>query len=246
MIGFQGAYGELTQSDAKYKVKPRQDLLDLLDTRPGKLLELGCADGTNLLFFRDRLAAQGVRVERLVGVDVQAIRDCPQYGEFEFVHATVEDFIDRCRERFDLIILSDIVEHLYNPWRTLTALRENLEPDGRVLISVPNLQNLRFVSAVASGNFHYQETGLLDVTHIRFFSRETLATLLNGCGYTMCRSGFRPDFALEADANSWRSHLAGSKSLVVSLGSCSVVIDENNIDLLCAQQLLVCARRAVV
>lgn len=243
MIGFKGAYGELTESDAKYEVKPRDDLLNLLDTRPRRLLELGCADGTNLLFFRERLAAQGVRVERLVGVDVQAVRDCPQYSEFEFVHSTVENFIDCSRERFDLIILWDVVEHLYNPWRSLAALRENLTPDGRVLISVPNLQNIRLISAVASGKFHYQETGLLDVTHIRFFSLETLGMLLEGCGYAACRNGFRPDLALAADADSWRRHLGASNSLTVSLDACSVVVDERNIDLLCAQQLLVCARK---
>lgn len=242
---FEGSYGELTRTEARYKVKPREDLLELLDTRPQTMLELGCADGTNLLFFRERLAARGVRVQRLVGVDVQAIVDCPQYGEFEFVHATVEAFIERCRERFELIVLSDVVEHLYNPWRALAALRANLAPGGRLLVSVPNLQNVRLIAAVASGKFHYEPTGLLDVTHIRFFSRETLDALLEGCGYAVGRRGFRPDFGLAAEADHWRRRLAAGERVTLSLAGCSVAVDADNVDLLCAQQLLVCARSAV-
>lgn len=243
MKSFSRTYGDLVQTNAKYNVKPREDLLNLLDIRPATILELGCADGTNLLFFRDRLALQGIKVERLVGVDAQAIDDCPHYANFEFVHSTAETFVDQCREKFDLIILSDVVEHLYNPWATLSLLSGHLEENGRVLISVPNLQNIRYISGVASGKFYYEDSGLMDVTHIRFFSRETLAALLQECGYEVLRSGFRPDAVLSSDVEQWRRHLAHEQALTVTFGVCSLVVSRQNLDLLSAQQVLVSARK---
>jgi len=243
---FNATYGELGETEAKYNVKPREDLLNLLDTRPTSILELGCADGTNLLFFRERLRLGGIDVRRLVGVDSQRIRTCANYGAFEFIHSTVERFIDGCREQFDLMILSDVLEHLYNPWRALGALREKLSADGRLLISVPNLQNARYISAVASGRFYYEESGLMDITHIRFFSAETLVSLLESCGYAVRRAGYRPDLALSSQVAQWRRSLAKGDRPVVSTGACNILVGEENIDLLSAQQLLVCASKSPV
>lgn len=237
-------YGDLGETEPRYNVKPREDLLSLLDTRPTRLLELGCADGTNLLFFRERLRALGADVERLVGVDAQRVRACANYAAFDFVHSTVEQFVEEHDAQFDLIILSDIVEHLYNPWRVMAALRERLSAGGRLLVSVPNLQNIRYVSAVLSGRFYYEESGLMDATHIRFFSAETLTSLLRGCGYELLRTGYRPDLTLANEVHQWRRHLDNGVAPAISLGACTIVVSEENIELLSAQQLLVCARRS--
>jgi len=241
---FDASYGQLTEVDGRYKVKPRKDLLDLLDIRPASILEVGCADGTNLLFFRDQLVSAGVAVERLTGVDSQRTRNCRNYERFDFVHATAEAFIDACRERFDLILLSDVVEHLYNPWRALTALRERLTEDGRLLVSVPNLQNAQYVSAVLSGRFYYEDSGLFDVTHIRFFSAETLVALLQGCGYELRRTGYRPDMTLASEVDEWRRMLDQGKRPTISLGPCTIAVTMENIEALGAQQLLVCASKS--
>lgn len=243
MIELSGRYGELRQIDAKYKVKPREDLFKLLDTRPSSILELGCADGTNLVFFRNRLRALGVNVDRLVGVDSHAIANCSQYAEFEFVHSTVEHFIDGHRDAFDLIILSDIVEHLYNPWHVLTSLGRNLAAGGRLLISVPNLQNIRYIVGVVSGKFYYEQSGLMDVTHIRFFSMETLASLLDSSGYAVSGTGYRPDLSLSSDVLEWRRRVKNGGETALSFGACNIAVTAENIDLLSAQQLLVCARK---
>lgn len=243
MIPFGAAYGELAWTDAKYKVKPREDLLKLLDTRPASILELGCADGTNLLYFAQQLRAAGANVQRLVGVDSHALRDCPNYGAFEFVHSTAEAFVEQRRDVFDLILLSDVVEHLFNPWKTLASLRDRLSDDGRILVSVPNLQNLNYVFRVASGEFRYEASGLMDVTHIRFFSRQTLAALLDDCGFAVCRTGYRPDASLGPAVEEWRRRISSGQSAAAAHGSCSVVVDERNIEVLSAQQLLACARK---
>jgi 2-polyprenyl-3-methyl-5-hydroxy-6-metoxy-1,4-benzoquinol methylase len=237
-------YGELGETDAKYTVKPREDLLHLLDTRPTTLLELGCADGTNLLYFKERLQAVDAKVKRLVGVDSQRIRSCANYDAFHFIHSTVEDFIARGGEPFELIILSDVVEHLYNPWDAISALGERLTTDGRLLISVPNLQNIRYLAAVVSGEFHYEDSGLMDITHIRFFSAETLTSLLENSGYRIYRTGYRPDFALTTEVAQWRRSLAKGHRPELSLGGFKMLISEENIDLLSAQQLLVCAGKS--
>jgi 2-polyprenyl-3-methyl-5-hydroxy-6-metoxy-1,4-benzoquinol methylase len=82
-------------------------------------------------------------------------------------------------ERFDAIVAADVLEHLKDPLEALTRLRRFLKPDGCFVISVPNVAHGSVRLALLSGNFEYQKAGLLDSTHLRFFTRETLEQLLD-------------------------------------------------------------------
>ena len=170
MIGDFGKYGEIFNISGRYSVKERQDLLDLVpENLPCQsILELGCADGTNLNFFSKKL---NVQQNKCVGVDICA-GPPGNTDQINFVHSSIEDFLSSCTDQFDLILLSDVLEHLYNPWKVLTDVRSLLSRSGCLLISVPNFQNLNYLSAINSGNFVYQSTGLFDETHIRFFQQQ--------------------------------------------------------------------------
>jgi 2-polyprenyl-3-methyl-5-hydroxy-6-metoxy-1,4-benzoquinol methylase len=82
-------------------------------------------------------------------------------------------------ERFDTIVAADVLEHLRDPLGALERLRPFLKPDGCFVISVPNVAHGSVRLALLSGHFEYRRTGLLDSTHLRFFTRETLERLLD-------------------------------------------------------------------
>ncbi|MCP4303631.1 MAG: methyltransferase domain-containing protein [bacterium] len=96
------------------------------------------------------------------------------------------DWVDHLEERqFDVIILADVLEHLINPGQLLSTIATCglLAPGGHLVISIPNAGHEAVVAELVKGRFTYQDTGLLDSTHLRFFTLDTLRGLLEGSGF---------------------------------------------------------------
>lgn len=83
---------------------------------------------------------------------------------------------------YDYIVCADVLEHLANPEAVLRQLPQLLSPAGRVLISMPNVSYAGLVAELAAGQFQYRDNGLLDRTHLRFFTWESLAAMISACG----------------------------------------------------------------
>src|SRR5882724_1379734 len=84
---------------------------------------------------------------------------------------------------YDAIICADVLEHLRDPGRTLDQLLELLAPGGRVLLSIPNVGYAGVIAGLLHGEFAYRPTGLLDDTHVRFFTRSSLLQLIGKHGF---------------------------------------------------------------
>ena len=144
-----------------------------------RVLEAGCASG----HVSEMLHAQGCSV---VGVEIDSTVVQPAMQWLE--RAIIGDFDDKRLwielegELFDAILFGDVLEHLKDP---LTALRESakhLHPSGMVVISVPNIAHADVKLALIRGTFPYSESGLLDRTHIYFFTKEGLMDLVKQAG----------------------------------------------------------------
>ena len=83
---------------------------------------------------------------------------------------------------FDCIIFGDVLEHLYNPLEILGKIRPMLKPSGCVLCSVPNVQHHSILASILGGDFQYQDAGLLDRTHVRFFTYASFIKLMLDAG----------------------------------------------------------------
>ncbi|BCB28362.1 hypothetical protein SKTS_32480 [Sulfurimicrobium lacus] len=108
-------------------------------------------------------------------------------------------------EKFDVIVAGDVLEHLYDPWTTLSSLKSLLADDGRVVISLPHAGHNALVACLLTGDFEYQPWGLLDKTHIRFFGIKNIQRLFNDAGFKIVEA----DFVVKAPeqtefANRWR------------------------------------------
>ena len=112
----------------------------------------------------DRAAS---RLSRVICKDAEtAVRDCPT-------------------GYFDCLIMADILEHLVDPWKALEEYRLTLRDGGCLIVSLPNI---RFVGAViplvCAGQWEYREDGVLDRTHLRFFTKDSAIALVRGAGFT--------------------------------------------------------------
>lgn len=84
---------------------------------------------------------------------------------------------------FDVAVFGDVLEHTREPATILKETRELLKPGGKIVVSLPNVANLRVRLALLRGEFEYRDSGILDRTHLRFFTFRSARALLEGCGY---------------------------------------------------------------
>lgn len=84
---------------------------------------------------------------------------------------------------FDVILFGDVIEHTRDPLGILKAAKDLLAPTGQVIVSLPNIANLRIRLGLLCGKFEYTDSGILDKTHIRFFTLASARALLRDAGY---------------------------------------------------------------
>lgn len=151
-------------------------ILDMLrDQSASRVLDLGCSGG---------LLAEKVRKlgHHVVGVDVieiPGVRD--RVDEFHLLDLAAGADQDLGHD-YDAVILGDVIEHLPDPLTTLRRAVELLRPGGEVIISVPNFGHWYPRLRAATGLFGYDRRGILDDTHLRFFTRRSLLRLVRRAG----------------------------------------------------------------
>ena len=143
-------------------------------------LDVGCGEG----HFAEKIAA---RDNRVTGVDYL---DSPsQLAALEAYHQTdlrldPVGWIGQLKgRRFDRVLLLDVLEHLTEPERLLQGVREALQPHGQVIVSLPNVANVSVRLLLLLGRFDYTERGILDRTHLRFYTRKTARRLLREASF---------------------------------------------------------------
>lgn len=152
--------------------------------RNKRVIDFGCATG----YFARLLTNRGCEV---IGVEVnsRAAKVAENYcdevivADLDFV--SLNDILSEqiSKEKFDIAIFGDILEHLRNPWKVLQETRNILKPQGYVIASIPNIAHGAIRLALLQGNFEYKPLGILDNTHLRFFTRETVEQLFDDSGY---------------------------------------------------------------
>ncbi len=134
--------------------------------QPIKVLEVGCGLGAtlaNIQYLYPNAEVHGIELVKEI-VDIAKNSQDIICGDIEQMTIPFEE------GSFDYIILGDVIEHLRNPWGVLNNLKEYLKVGGYFLCSIPNLMHYSVITELLKGNFTYKDSGILDRTHLRFFT----------------------------------------------------------------------------
>jgi SAM-dependent methyltransferase len=170
---------------AEYYGHDRSDFLDWVGGRHERVLDVGCGAGSNAPWYRQHGARD------LVGIEIDASSASKALDQFDrVVSAPVEIAMGQLDGAFDLIVCADVLEHLADPWTVVSDLRRFSHPQTVLAVSMPNIRFLGAVARIAVGSgFRYEDEGIFDVTHLRFFTGSDLNDLLQRGGWTPERRG---------------------------------------------------------
>ena len=144
------------------------------------VIDFGCASG----YLAQLLTKKGCIVTG-IEINPEAAKLAEQYcqqvivADLDFV--SLQEILPN--QHFDVAIFGDVLEHLRNPWQVLKEAKTILNPDGYVVASIPNIAHGSIRLALLLGKFEYSELGILDNTHLRFFTRKTVNDLFDKSGY---------------------------------------------------------------
>jgi SAM-dependent methyltransferase len=155
-------------------------LLGAVPARAGRILEVGCARGR---LGHELRRQDPSRYVAGVEQDPDAAQAARQRLDEVFVLDAQAGTPPIEPGSLDCILFGDVLEHLVDPEDVLRRYRELLAPDGLVLASVPNIQHFSIVKSLLRGDFMYQPAGLLDATHLRFFTYMSFAKLMLDAGF---------------------------------------------------------------
>lgn len=162
-----------SQSPGTYYLHSRPEVLERVPLEARRILDVGCGGGGLSAAIKARQSAEvhGVEIVPAAAEHARAHLDRVWNCEIEKALAELPD------RHYDCIIIADVLEHLENPWKTLRKLKQKLEVGGKLVASIPNIQNWQIVLNLIEGNWDYKNEGILDWTHLRFFTRKSVEEL---------------------------------------------------------------------
>jgi SAM-dependent methyltransferase len=175
------------RSDPAFAVQPRYTMkksplgshariIQLCGPQPRRVLDIGSGTGE----LARALAARGHQVTSVDRAQP------PSDGTYRAVQADVSGELPLAEdERFDVVILADVLEHLAEPWRLLREALARLTDDGFAIVSLPNAVHWSVRGQVAVGRFEYANKGLLDRGHLRFFTQATARRMFADGGFVV-------------------------------------------------------------
>ena len=181
----EGTGGFLASAPNPYRYDGNHDLDPLevsgiianLVPRGARVLDVGCGTGALSVLLRD------VREAAVIGVEPDASRAArARERGIEAVTGVLTESLHETLGQFDVAIYADVLEHLVDPLAELIKVRPFLRADGVVVISVPNVAHWSVRLDLLRGRFRYAEVGIMDATHLRWFTEETLRQLLEQAG----------------------------------------------------------------
>ena len=176
------AIGQLYDTkDRTYFTGERRDLINRLTADPDrKILEIGCGDGAAGAY-----AKHSGKCGMYVGVEVHPLAadlarnalDVVHLGDIELFELPYEELY------FDVIIASEVLEHLVDPWSVLRRLHRHIKVGGRLYASSPNVAHISTLRMLLKGRWDLQPSGIMDRTHLRWFTPSSYAKMFEDTGY---------------------------------------------------------------
>lgn len=165
-----------------YYQQARDEMLAYIPPNITRTLEVGCGAGTFSEQLKNDFGAEtwGIEYQEDAAELAAQKLHCVLPGSFE------NAIINLPRHHFDCIIFNDVLEHLVDPYSALEIAKDLLDTEGVIVASIPNIRHWpEFVDYTWRGNWNYRDDGVLDRTHLRFFTRKSIAITAKNCGYEL-------------------------------------------------------------
>jgi 2-polyprenyl-3-methyl-5-hydroxy-6-metoxy-1,4-benzoquinol methylase len=182
-----------SEKGAGYFEYERQEMLEFFPSTARRALDVGCGGGSF-----------GHSLKREFGCEVWGVEPEPQAAEKALsrldcvVNGYFGEGVGLPVGYFDCIFFNDVLEHMVNPWAALEFARQLLNETGVVVASIPNIRHFPTLwNLVARKEWRYVDEGILDRTHVRFFTRQTVEQLFRDTGYRInLLKGINPFFGM--------------------------------------------------
>ena len=161
-----------------YYSDPRGDLSQFIIEGPNRILDVGCGEGRA----GAALKAAG-RAREVVGIEKNVtVAETARGNIDQVICADIERLaLPFDKASFDYVVFGDVLEHLVDPWDTVDRLTELLREGGHIIASIPNVRYWRVVlGLILKGKWQYGSDGVLDDTHLRFFTANSMQRLFRG------------------------------------------------------------------
>lgn len=176
-----------TTKVAKYYTAERSEFVDFARGQGPftRALDIGCAGGrlgSDLIAARIVSQCDGIEPNEEAATLASQVLHQVWSGAFED-HTNVVPW-----DQYDLLIMADVLEHLVDPWSALRLLREKSNPECRLMLSVPNIRHYKVLfPLIFKDEFRYCDHGIMDRTHLHFFTASSIEDTLKECGWAVTK-----------------------------------------------------------
>jgi len=169
---------EYSKKQGAYFQNVRMDVVKYLPEGLDRVLEVGCGQGCTLEWLKNERSCAwvaGVEIDAASALKARSKLDVLYEGNIEDMDLPIE------KGSLDAVLCPDVLEHLLDPWGMVKKLTVFLKDDGYFILSVPNIRHFKVLYPLLfKGEWEYQEHGILDRTHLRFFTKKTALALVDG------------------------------------------------------------------
>lgn len=157
-----------------------KNLFKLIPKNCQNYLDVGCAAG-----LLGKALKEVNKEAEIIGIEMNSeyAKKAEEYLDSVIIGNVEKLDLTSLEKKFDCIIYGDILEHLYEPRAILEKHKTLLSKEGEIVLSVPNVQFAGVILSLIFGNWNYKDSGILDKTHLRFFTKKTVKKLLKDAGF---------------------------------------------------------------
>ncbi len=175
---------------SSYFANARREMAEFVPEDAHVILECGCGEGVFGAFVKEQRNAQvwGIELHAPAAEKARTVLDNVLVGDVAVQLENVPD------GHFDCVIFNDVLEHLVDPWAVLTTVKRKLSVNGVVVCSLPNIRFLKVLGDyVVRGEWHYDDHGICDRTHLHCFTGKSIRRLFDELEYAVVKlSGINP------------------------------------------------------
>jgi 2-polyprenyl-3-methyl-5-hydroxy-6-metoxy-1,4-benzoquinol methylase len=188
---------------SNYYSDARPEMLKFIPKKTKKILDVGCGEGAFGASLKQKLGAEVWGLE----INSKAAREASKKLDKVLIGDIEKELEKLPNNYFDCVVFNDVLEHLVDPYEVLRNIKKKISSDGSVVCSLPNIRYFYTLKALVLGKeWHYVDAGILDKTHLRFFTMQSAQETFKSLGYKIEKiEGINPFKSWKFD--SWKFDL---------------------------------------